>query len=475
MMSELDKFIASQAKLNTLSKQQGQSINILNLKYKVLNKTLGPFYKLYVDVKNAADTTKDVFEALTEQTEEMGEVTEKALTPFQVFLKTFKQINTMMFFVLGAFTLIGAAIFLLTQQFGGGEAAASTFGMVIDAGKAILDAFMGVVSAIGEALGAIDFEATTGIFIIILETIFGVLGNILTLYFTLLAAILNGIAEIVTRMNEEGMLQRIVDAFGVFFGLIGMSLGIIKDAFDDVGLNMGSLISGINMAVSGFVDFLFNSGIMEFAVKVIEYVAIIWGVIAVLFASVVSIFIRVWGTIGPPLVRFVAAWFNFLEPIIRIVTGIIGMILDAVMGLIGFLMPYLDDAMDGIMFLLQPILDAIETILDGASEAMSIGGDIIGGAADFFGFNDGGIASGPKSGYPVTLHGTEAIVPLPDGRTIPVSIKGDIGGRGSQTNNININVTGGGDSREIARAVSNEVSKVLRNRSRGGNYTRGVI
>ena len=474
-MSELDKFIASQAKLNTLAKKQGTNINLLNLKYKVLNKTLGPFYKLYVDVQNAVDTTIDVFEELTDTTEEMGEVTEEALTPFQVFLKTFRQINTLMFFVLGAFTLIGAALYLLTQQFGGSESAASTFGAVIDAGKAILDAFMGVVTAIGEALGAIDFEAVTGIFIVVLEVIFALLGNILTIYFTLFSAILNGISEIVTRMNEEGMLQRVVDAFAVFFGLVGMSLGIIKDAFDDVGLDMSSLISGINTLVSGFVDFLFTSGIIDFAVKVIEYVAVIYGVIAVLFAGVVSIFIRVWGTIGPPLVRFVAAVFNFLEPIVRIVTGILGLILDAIMGLIGFLMPYFEDAMDILMSILQPIIDAIAYIIDGAAEAMEIGGDFVGGVADFFGFNDGGIASGPKSGYPVTLHGTEAVVPLPDGRTIPVSIKGDIGSRGSQTNNININVTGGGDAREIAKAVSNEVSKVLRNRSRGGNYTRGVI
>lgn len=33
---------------------------------------------------------------------------------------------------------------------------------------------------------------------------------------------------------------------------------------------------------------------------------------------------------------------------------------------------------------------------------------------------DGGIATGPKSGYSAMLHGTEAVVPLPDGKTIPV-------------------------------------------------------
>ena len=32
----------------------------------------------------------------------------------------------------------------------------------------------------------------------------------------------------------------------------------------------------------------------------------------------------------------------------------------------------------------------------------------------------GGIARGPNSGYPATLHGIEAVVPLPNGRSIPV-------------------------------------------------------
>jgi len=37
----------------------------------------------------------------------------------------------------------------------------------------------------------------------------------------------------------------------------------------------------------------------------------------------------------------------------------------------------------------------------------------------------GGILSGPKSGYQVSLNGTQAVVPLPDGKTIPVQIQGN--------------------------------------------------
>ena len=61
-------------------------------------------------------------------------------------------------------------------------------------------------------------------------------------------------------------------------------------------------------------------------------------------------------------------------------------------------------------------------------------GDILKGAEDMFEtftgidlpdiFGSGGVARGPQSGYNATLHGTEAVVPLPDGQTIPVEIKG---------------------------------------------------
>lgn len=36
--------------------------------------------------------------------------------------------------------------------------------------------------------------------------------------------------------------------------------------------------------------------------------------------------------------------------------------------------------------------------------------------------NTGGVATGPRSGYSAMLHGTEAVVPLPDGKTIPVEM-----------------------------------------------------
>jgi hypothetical protein len=57
-----------------------------------------------------------------------------------------------------------------------------------------------------------------------------------------------------------------------------------------------------------------------------------------------------------------------------------------------------------------------------------------------FSFADGGVATGPRSGYLAELHGPEAVVPLPDGKTIPVRIEGgDAGGTKSKDMDVMMN------------------------------------
>jgi len=60
-------------------------------------------------------------------------------------------------------------------------------------------------------------------------------------------------------------------------------------------------------------------------------------------------------------------------------------------------------------------------------------------------FAVGGITSGPKSGYGAILHGTEAVVPLPDGREIPVELKFPTSELGLNRTFIN-NIVGNGNA-----------------------------
>ena len=85
-------------------------------------------------------------------------------------------------------------------------------------------------------------------------------------------------------------------------------------------------------------------------------------------------------------------------------------------------------------------------------------------------FATGGIPSGPESGYPVTLHGTEAVVPLGNDRHIPVKFEGKAGSAGNVTVNVNMasgeTQATGDDSlalgKAIATAVQQEISKQQR-------------
>ena len=92
------------------------------------------------------------------------------------------------------------------------------------------------------------------------------------------------------------------------------------------------------------------------------------------------------------------------------------------------------------------------------------------------GYATGGVAKGPGSGYPAILHGTEAVVPLPNGKSIPVDMKG-----AGQNNNVTVNVAidGQGNARQDKQSDSNEganlgsaiaaaVQKELHNQKRAG-------
>ena len=91
------------------------------------------------------------------------------------------------------------------------------------------------------------------------------------------------------------------------------------------------------------------------------------------------------------------------------------------------------------------------------------------------GYSTGGIARGRQAGYPVMLHGTEAVVPLPNKKEIPVEIRG---GTGNQ-NNINISVatdgsvkqegdTGKNQGAQLGRVISMAVQDELQRQKRPG-------
>ena len=96
----------------------------------------------------------------------------------------------------------------------------------------------------------------------------------------------------------------------------------------------------------------------------------------------------------------------------------------------------------------------------GGGTGGSTGGGTAGGGFRYGGiakdYSIGGIARGPQAGYPATLHGTEAVVPLPNNKSIPV----DLQGAGSQNNVVvNVSVNNEGGASEDTQADTNEGKK----------------
>lgn len=101
----------------------------------------------------------------------------------------------------------------------------------------------------------------------------------------------------------------------------------------------------------------------------------------------------------------------------------------------------------------------------------------IASAPGYRSYSDGGTATGPSSGYLAELHGTEAVVPLPNGRSIPVEMQGRSGG----TNNISVNVNmANGETTmtsdrggEMGLIIAAAVKEVIADEQRAGGLLSG--
>lgn len=102
-------------------------------------------------------------------------------------------------------------------------------------------------------------------------------------------------------------------------------------------------------------------------------------------------------------------------------------------------------------------------------------GGVFNGAGKVPGYASGGIARGSTSGYPAMLHGTEAVIPLPQGGKIPVEMKNG----GATNNNIVVNVSTDGNTQQkkgstgpdmdkLGGAIAAAVQSELQNQKRSG-------
>jgi len=101
-----------------------------------------------------------------------------------------------------------------------------------------------------------------------------------------------------------------------------------------------------------------------------------------------------------------------------------------------------------------------------------------GGIAEPGGYSTGGIARGSQAGYPAILHGTEAVVPLPNGKSIPVEMNNS---QATSNNSVVVNVamgegtskqsqeeSQGTNSSQLGKLIAGAVQRELQEQQRPG-------
>ena len=117
----------------------------------------------------------------------------------------------------------------------------------------------------------------------------------------------------------------------------------------------------------------------------------------------------------------------------------------------------------------------VSSLFGGGGPPAARNGGVISMGKKVPGYATGGVARGPGAGYPALLHGTEAVVPLPNGKSIPVDMPQNAG---QQNNSVVVNISqdgsvstsdsSGPDFERLGAHIAKAVQKELQTQKRSG-------
>ena len=471
--AQMNKAIRSQLALNNATSGYSVSLTSTAVKAKILRGIFGKFY--------------DVTTSMAGSFKKLGKILLNPVKSLVMMGKAIVGILSSFTMIIGVIGAVVAAFLLLSGGIGGNS---ESMEILKEAFYKVKDAMMMVIEKIAEFDFGPSIDAAK-----IAVTLLGEL-----IIFTL-ATVVVAVEKIVeflmaTFLPVWDALTGAIDGLGItsggVFSAMSIGIGMLKTAFESAA------IQGILDSIISYLKIILEL----YAVLMIAYIKLIAFVIGGLI-DFVTTYKKEFGIMKDIFVGYIkfviAYWTGLIDTVVLILTNIIAVIKgekgiteafwDIVSGIGDIFMDFVGKVADIISPLTDKLIGPFEDVRKVASDVFeSIGelmeglpsmpgwiSDLGGGALNAIGFASGGISSGPTSGYPVQLHGTEAVVPLPDGKTIPVSLQGGGGGEGGGSPTINITMNGvTGNANDIAKAVSSEVQKAFKTRSRSSGYGRGI-
>jgi hypothetical protein len=292
---------------------------------------------------------------------------------------------------------------------------------------------------------------------------------------------------LMTYLADTGALQQIIDIVAIMGTSTILVIGMIFMALDMLGINFGSIFGFMTDVIGGFVSFLIESGLLGFFFDVIYATGLLLAGTALVFAGIIVIIADFLSYFTGPtwqiitsvigaIVDYIAISLAILIAIIQVAVQLImlpwrflfgfldggwegamkgtkkstdkikqiikstadaigsrleslaGNVLSAIQGAFQFMLAPIRYVVDKVKELIGYLTDLLKIDLGGVTDMLGDlpGAGLIGDTADWLGFATGGVSRGPRSGYTAVLHGTEAVVPLPDGQSIPVDFRGTV-------------------------------------------------
>ncbi len=491
------------------------------VKYQVLRGLLGPVVDLMYELKSNIQLVTEVLGVNTEAAEDANETLEPLGKTLSIVSAGFKGIFMAAFTLVGLFLTVSAVLMTMTGSFSGAVELFPAFYQGFDQIYASAISVKDSLSEIGAAIMEVDFGPLLEIAGAVFGGIIMLVVNFASAFMGFIADVFTTLADLFTFMADTGAFQAVVDGVTGMLTAFVMVFAYIGEILSVFGINFESVFGVLSTLIRAFVFFLMNSGLIEFFALAVQAIGTILPPVVFVIGEILVAVAKVIAFFAGPLVSGIIVAMTLIAAGIGVAIKLIVLVVKGLANAVNFILDGLfyvftqgwKDAIDFVASLFdnsfgRVIIAGLELLIDGFTYAFNgikniimsfinsgpveslmdiigvigdgIGGigdavgSVVGGAADFLGFHSGGISTGPASGYPVTLHGTEAVVPLPDGKSIPVTMQG-VGGGGGENITVNISVSGGGNAREVARAVSQEVQRVFRSRSRGGGFGRGVI
>ena len=479
------------AQLGAVFKTTTPGLQLFNLKMKATGAAFGPFQDFFVKGKQAVDLFGEVLGVTSESVEE----TNKTMTTFNETIETtmtiFGGIVKDVLILIGIFMAAVSVVAILAGSFANMNAvvpgSGDAFEMVKEAGALLWEQMQQLIAAF-DGVGVSGETVKEA-----LATIAGAAMTFLGVVISVYAAIATGYLQVLNLLADAGIFSTIIEGAMMLYGTIVETVGGVLEQLGVVGDGSMGLVEVVRAVIDSIVGFIANSGILPLLNEILSFafegINAVIVVVGFLVRAVIAFFqatAPVWNSlISLVMVGFdvvvgaLRVFFRFWSSVFKLITGDVDGFKEGILSLGDLFMEVFDNIMESVKNfaenaaeVVQPILDTLEKVGDFIGGTVGGIGDKVGGLV---GFSEGGIATGPTSGYPVNLHGTEAVVPLPNGRSIPVELSGAVRGAGGDTINLSINVSGGGGNpREVAKQVSEEVARVFKNRSRSSGFTRGL-